>query len=82
MTRSLTFLTPLAGLLAALALVPLTALAVAVRRVRRTRTLLRLPGGRDLGLNVGFFRFREGTEGRGIEAYDLEAWISGAEAEL
>lgn len=46
---SLTFLTPLAGLLAALALVPLAALAVAVRRVRRTRTLLRLPGGRDLG---------------------------------
>jgi hypothetical protein len=49
MHGSLTFLTPLAGLLAALALVPLAALAVAVRRIRRTRTLLRLPGGRDLG---------------------------------
>jgi hypothetical protein len=49
MAASLTFLTPLAGLLAPLALVPLAALAVAARRVRRARTLLRLPGGRDLG---------------------------------
>jgi hypothetical protein len=48
MAASLTFLTPLAGLLAPLALVPLAALAVAARRVRRARTLLRLPGGRDL----------------------------------
>jgi hypothetical protein len=50
---SLTFLTPVAGLLAVLALVPLAALAAGLRRVRRVRSVLRLA---DRGLEVGRLR--------------------------
>ena len=43
MLDSLTFLTPRAGLLALAALAPLTALVIAGARVKRARTVLRLP---------------------------------------
>ena len=43
MVASLTFQTPLGGLLALLALVPLAAFAVAERRIRAARRILRLP---------------------------------------
>jgi hypothetical protein len=43
MLDSLTFLTPRAGLLALAALAPLTALVITTARVKRARTVLRLP---------------------------------------